>query len=77
MIPIAVNCTADIIIASIQHQILPLLQRNVFLVADNASVHNEQRLCAILRQRNITLIVKLPAYAYDLNPIEIMGIWSS
>ena len=71
VIPIAGNCTADIIIESIEHQILPLLPRNVFLVADNASVHNEQRLCAILHQRNITL-VKLPAYAYDLNPIEMI-----
>ena len=71
VIPIAGNCTADIIMESIEHQILPLLPRNVFLVADNASVHNEQRLCAILRRKNITL-VKLPAYGYDLNPIEMI-----
>ena len=41
------------------------------MVADNASVHDELRLCAILRRKNITL-VKLPPYAYDLNPIEMV-----
>ncbi|KXJ19995.1 hypothetical protein AC249_AIPGENE15269 [Exaiptasia diaphana] len=56
VIPIAGNCTADNIIASIEHQILPLLPRTVFLVADNASVHNEQRLSAILRQRNTAFV---------------------
>ena len=50
-----------------------LLQpRNVYLVADNASIHNEARLCRILvRKKKITL-VKLPAYAYDLNRIEMV-----
>lgn len=70
-IPVEGNCTADIIVEIIENQVLPLLPRNVFLVADNASVHNEARLCRILARKNITL-VKLPAYAYDLNPIEMI-----
>ena len=57
VIPIAANCTADIIIASIENQILLLLPRNVFLVADNASVHNEQRLCNSTSKKHLHLLV--------------------
>ena len=71
VIPVAGNFTSDIVVETIEQQILPLLPRNVFLVANNASVHDEPSLCAILRRKNITL-VKLPAYAYDLNPIEMV-----
>ena len=71
VIPVAGNFTADIVIETIEQQLLPLLPRNVFLVADNASVHDEPRLCAILRKKNITVIT-LPAFAYDLNPIEMV-----
>lgn len=55
----------------IENQALPLLPHNSFLVADNASVHNEVALCHILARKNITL-VNLPAYRYDLNPIEMV-----
>ena len=55
----------------IENQILPLLPHNVFLVVDNASVHDEVAICRILSRKNITL-VKLPAYSYDLNPIEMV-----
>ena len=71
VIPVAGNFTADIVVETIEQQILPLLPRNVFLVANNASVHDEPSLCTILRRKNITL-VKLPGYAYDLNPIEMV-----
>jgi hypothetical protein len=71
VIPVDGNFTADIIVESVEQQILPLLPRDVFLVADNASVHNEPRLCAILGRKNIVL-VKLPDYAYDLNPMEMV-----
>jgi len=47
------------------------LPHNVFLVADNASVHDEVAISLILSTKNITL-VKLPAYSYDLNHIEMV-----
>ena len=71
VIPVAGHFTADIVVEIIEQQILPLLPRNVFLVADNASIHDEPRLCTILRVKNITVIT-LPAFAYDLNPIEMV-----
>ena len=37
---------------------------------DNASIHNNGNISAILSVKNITL-VKLPPYSYDLNPIEM------
>ena len=55
VIPVAGNFTADIVVATIEQQMLPLLPRNVFLVADNASVHDEPRLCAILRKKTSRL----------------------
>jgi len=70
-IPVEGNLTAPIITDIIENQILPLLPHNVFLVADNASVHDEVAICRILSRKNITL-VKLPAYNYDLNPIEMV-----
>ena len=47
------------------------MPHNVFLVADKASVHDEVAICRILSRKSITL-VKLPAYSYDLNPIEMV-----
>lgn len=70
-IPVAGTLTAELVTEIIENQVLPLLPRNSFLVADNASVHNEVALCRILARKNITL-VKLPAYSYDLNPIEMV-----
>ena len=70
-IPVAGALTAELVTEIIENQVLPLLPRNSFLVADNASVHNEVALCRILARKNITL-VKLPAYSYDLNPIEMV-----
>ena len=70
-IPVEGNFTADLITDITENQVLPLLPENSYLVADNVSVHNEVVLCRILARKNITL-VKLPAYSYDLNPIEIV-----
>ena len=50
---------------------LPLIERDSFLVMDNASIHNERQLKIILAAKNITL-VKLPPYSYDFNPIELV-----
>ena len=58
-IPVEGNFTADLITDVIENQVLPLLPANSYLVADNASVHNEIVLCRILARKNITL-VKLP-----------------
>ena len=70
-IPVEGNFTEDLITDVIENQVLPLLPANSYLVADNASVHNEIVLCRILARKNITL-VKLPGYSYDLNPIEMV-----
>ena len=70
-IPVQGNFTAALINDIIENQILPLLSYNTFLVVDNASVHNENSLSRILARKNITL-VKLPAYSYDLNPMEMV-----
>ena len=63
-IPVEGNFTADLITDIIENQVLPLLPENSYLVADNASVHNEVVLCRILARKNITH-VKLPGYSYD------------
>ena len=34
-------------------------------------MHNDDRLAQILAQKNI-ILVKLPPYSYDLNPIEMV-----
>jgi len=70
-IPVAGTLTAELVTEIIENQVLPLLPRNSFLVADNARVPNEVALCRILARKNITL-VKLPAYRYDLNPVEMV-----
>ena len=56
---------------SLTHYFLPLIERDSFLVMDNASIHNERELRIILAAKNITL-VKLPPYSYDFNPIELV-----
>ena len=70
-IPIKDNYNTVLVNEVIQNQVLPLLPRNCYLVADNASIHNNAELANILAIKNITL-VKLPAYSYDLNPIEMV-----
>ena len=70
-IPVAGTLTAELVTEIIENQVLPLLPRNGFLVADNASVRNEVALCCILARKNKAL-VKLLAYSYDLNPIEMV-----
>ena len=56
----------------VTHYFLPLIERDSFLVMDNASIHNERELRIILVAKNIPL-VKLPPYSYDFNPIETLG----
>ena len=46
-IPVAGTLTAELVAEIIENQVLPLLPCNSFLVADNASVHNEVALCCI------------------------------
>jgi hypothetical protein len=69
-IPIEGNYNTLLVNDVIVNQVLPLLPMNCYLVADNASIHNDAQLANILLIKNITL-VKLPAYSYDLNPIEM------
>lgn len=68
-IPVEGNFNIPLINDVITNQILPLIPHNAYLVSDNASVHRRFELSNILSQRNITLVM-LPAYSYDLNPIE-------
>ena len=70
-IPVAGTLTAELVTEIIKNQVLPLLPHNSFLVADNASVHNEVALCHILARKKVTL-VKLPAYSYELNLIAVV-----
>lgn len=70
-IPIKGNFNIQIVNEVIENQILPLLPNNCYLVADSASVHNEATLANIISAKNITLVM-LPAYSYDLNPIEMV-----
>lgn len=69
-IPIEGNFNTDLVNEVVENQLLPLLQRDSYLVCDNASIHNNGTLTAILMAKNITL-VKLPANSYDLNAIEM------
>ena len=73
-VPIQGNFTILMVNEVIEKQILPLLPNNVYLLADNASVHNETNLANILSAKNITLVM-LPAYSYDLNPRPIEMIF--
>lgn len=49
----------------------PLMERDSFLVMDNASICNERDLRNILAPKNIPL-AKLPPYSYDFNLIELV-----
>ena len=70
-IPFDANYMSAIFEHAIEHIILPVLPNNCYVVMDNTSIHNDDRLAQIPAQKNITL-VKLPPYSYDLNPIKIV-----
>ena len=70
-IPFA-NYTAAISEQAMEHIVLPVLPHNCYLVMDNASIHNDDRLAQILAQKNITLVKLLPPYSYDLNLTEMV-----
>ena len=65
------NYTRALFNDALETHILPLLPYNCYVAMDNASIHNDNDTSMILAARNITL-VKLPAYSYDLNPIELV-----
>ena len=67
-IPFDANYTAAKFEQAMEHIVLPVLPHNSYLVMDNASIHNDDRLAQILAQKNITLA----PYSYDLNPIEMV-----
>ena len=71
VVPFNENFTAAIFEYAMEHIILPVLPNDCYTVMDNASIHNDDRLAHILAQRNI-MLVKLPPYSYDLNPIEMV-----
>ena len=70
-IPFDGNYTSEMFEHAIRHIVLPSLPRDSYVMMDNASIHNDNRLANILQAKNITL-VKLPTYSYDLSPIEMV-----
>ena len=70
-IPFDGNYTSEIFEHAIGYIVRPSLPRDSYLMMDNASVHNDNRLANILQAKNTTL-VKLPTYSYDLSPIEMV-----
>jgi len=64
----------DVFLWTLEHDILPLmnaypLPRSV-LVMDNAPVHKKLQIQALAALRGI-IVVFLPPYSYDFNPIEL------
>ena len=55
-IPFDANYTAAIFEQTMEYIVLPVLPHNCYLVMDNASIHNDDRLAQILTQKNITLV---------------------
>ena len=70
-IPFDGSYTSEMFEHAIRHIVLPSLPRDSYVMMDNASIHNDNRLANILQAKNITL-VKLPTYSYDLSPIEMV-----
>ena len=80
VIPFDGSYTSEMFEHAIRHIVLPSLPRDPYVMIDNASIQNDNRLANILQAKNITL-VKLPTYSYDLSPIEMVffsleGIYS-
>ena len=71
-IPFDGNYTSEMFEHAIRHIVLPSLPRDPYIMMDNASIHNDNRLANILQAKNITL-VKLSTYSYDLSPIEMVS----
>ena len=63
-IPFDGNYTSEMFEHAIRHIFLPSLPRDSYVMMDNASIHNDNRLANILQAKNITL-VKLPTYSCD------------
>ena len=58
-IPFDGNYTFEMFEHAIRHKVLPSLPCDSYVMMDNASIHNDNRLANILQAKNITL-VKLP-----------------
>ena len=58
-IPLDGNYTSEMFVHVIRQIVLPSLPRDSYLMMDNASIHNDNRLANILQTKNITL-VRLP-----------------
>ena len=52
-----------------EHMLCPHLKPGDCVILDNASVHNKEVLSDIAQDYNIKILF-LPAYSFDLNPIE-------
>ena len=70
-IPFDGNYTSEMFEHAVRHIVLPSLPRDSYLMMDNASIQNDNRLTNILQTKNITP-VKLSMYSYNLSPIEMV-----
>ncbi|CAH1268949.1 Hypp4044 [Branchiostoma lanceolatum] len=71
VLPIHGNFNREICDNCFRNYMAPFMERDSYLVMDNASIHNEADLVAIFAPLGIT-VVKLPPYSYDFNPIELV-----
>jgi transposase len=63
------TCTARVVNAWLEQQLLPLLQENMVVVMDNAPFHKSVKTRELIENTGATLLF-LPPYSPDLNPIE-------
>ena len=50
------NTTSEMSEHAIRHIVLPSFPRDSYLMMDNASIHNDNRLANILKTKNITVV---------------------
>jgi transposase len=61
---------SDVFIYFLIHFLCPLLKKNDYVVIDNAAIHKNPKIQALIEEKEATLIF-LPPYHPELNPIEL------
>lgn len=67
------SCDHTVIIAWVQHVLLPVLCKGDIVIMDNASFHKNQKIRELIESAGCQLVF-LPVRSPDLNPIE--NFWS-
>jgi len=71
----AKGVTADLFIEQLEHHVVPYLNRypgpRSVVILDNARIHHDPRVKELIEEQAGALLVFLPPYSYDLNPIEL------